>query len=86
MVTGEDVGGLGHEVHTAEHDVLGLGPFLGQHRQAERVAPCIGPAHDLVTLVVVAEDEQPVAQGGLGRRDAVGELHLGRLGVPLRQR
>ncbi len=36
---------------------VGLGVLLGQHRQAERVAPGVGPAHDLVALVVVAEDE-----------------------------
>ena len=55
---GEDVGRLGHEVHAAEDDVLGLGPLLGEHRQPERVAPGVGPAHDLVALVVVAEDEE----------------------------
>ena len=63
VVAGQDVGRLGHEVHAAEHDVLGLGALLGQHRQPERVAPGVGPAHDLVALVVVAEDEQPVTEG-----------------------
>ena len=29
VVAGEDVGRLGHEVHAAEHDVLGLGPAPG---------------------------------------------------------
>ena len=28
VVAGEHVGGLGHEVHAAEHDVVGLGPLL----------------------------------------------------------
>ena len=35
VVAGEDVGRLGHEVHAAEDDVVGLGPLLGQHREAE---------------------------------------------------
>ena len=34
VVAGEDVGRLGHEVHAAEDDVLGLGSLLGEHRQA----------------------------------------------------
>ena len=39
VVGGEDVGRLGHEVHAAEHDVVGLGPLLGQHRQAVASRP-----------------------------------------------
>jgi hypothetical protein len=57
VVAGEDVGGLGHEVHAAEDDELRLGPLLGEHRQPEGVATGVRPAHDLVPLVVVAEDE-----------------------------
>ena len=45
VVAGEDVGRLGHEVDAAEHDVLGVGPGAGQHRQPEGVAPGVGPAH-----------------------------------------
>ena len=63
VVTGQDVGRFGHEVHAAEDDVLGLGMLLGEHREAVRIAPGVGPAHDLVALVVVAEDEEPVAEG-----------------------
>ena len=68
VVAGEDVGRLGHEVDAAEHDVLGR-RVGGQAGQAEGVAPGVGPAHDLVALVVVAEDEEPVAERGLGRAD-----------------
>ena len=39
VVGGEDVGGLGHELHAAEHDVLGVTLVGGEARQAERVAP-----------------------------------------------
>ena len=68
VVAGEDVGRLGHEVHAAEHDVLGLGALLGEDRQPERVAPGVGPAHDLVALVVVAEDEDAGRRGRPWRR------------------
>jgi hypothetical protein len=71
---GEDVGRLGHEVHAAEHDVVGGGVGRGKLGEAERVAPGVGPAHDLVALVVVAEDEDALAEGGLGGGDPPGEL------------
>jgi hypothetical protein len=82
---GEHVGRLGHEVHAAEDDEVGLGPLLGEDGEAVRVAPSVGPAHDLVPLVVVAEDEQPLAEGGLGRLDHASELVGRRVGVALGQ-
>ena len=86
VVAGQDVGRLGHEVHTAEHDVLGFGTLLGQHRESKRVTPGIGPRHDLVTLVVMPENEQPVAQGRLGVADPARQL-VGRCRcVPLGER
>ena len=86
VVGGEDVGRLGHEVHAAEHDVGG--PVVGgrQPGETERVAPGVGPAHDLVPLVVVAQDEQAVAEGGLGRLDARRQVVRRGAGVPLGER
>ena len=72
VVGGEDVGGLGHEVHAAEHDVVGLGALGGLLRELERVAGDVGELDDLVALVVVAEDEDLRAElvlGGPGPRD-----------------
>jgi hypothetical protein len=63
---GEDVGRLGHEVHAAEHDELGLGAGRGVAGQLERVARDVGELDDLVALVVVTEDEQAIAERGLG--------------------
>ena len=77
VVARQHVGRLGHEVDAAEDDVVGLRALLGEDRQAERVAPGVGPAHDLVALVVVAEHVDPVAERGLGGADALGQL-LGR--------
>src|SRR5690606_33238368 len=70
----------------AEHDELGLLLLLGQHRQPVAVAAGVGEADDLVALVVVAEDEDAVAQGGLGCRDAVRQLLWRSSGVPLWER
>jgi hypothetical protein len=62
VVAGEDVGRLGHEVHAAEHDDVGLGALLGQDRQPVGVAAGVGPTDHVVSLVVVPEYEQPVAE------------------------
>ena len=86
MVGGEDVGRLGHEVHAAEHDEVGLGPLLREHRQPVRVAAGVGPPHDLVALVVVAEDEDAVAERRPGPRRSARELVGRRRGVPLGER
>ncbi len=40
---GEDVGRLGHEVHAAEHDELGLRLVGGDAGQTEGVTPGVGP-------------------------------------------
>jgi hypothetical protein len=84
LVGGEDVGRLGHEVHAAEDDVGGVGTALGQLGQLEGVAPGVGPDHDLVALVVVAEDEDLGPEGGLGRADPLGQLLVGRVSVVVR--
>ena len=77
----EQVGGLGHEVHAAEHDRLGLGVRLRGVRELERVADVVRVAHDLFALVEVAEDHDPVAERLLRGADARVELVGGRLAV-----
>ena len=77
----QQVGGLGHEVHAAEHDRLGLGVRLRGVRELERVADVVGVAHHLFALVEVAEDHDPVAEGRLRRADARVELFGGGLAV-----
>ena len=67
VVGGEDVGGLGHEVHAAEDDVLGLRARRGLLGELEGVTGDVGELDDLVALVVVAEDEDPVAERRLRR-------------------
>ena len=86
MVAGEHVGGLGHEVHAAEHDVGRLVVVGRELRELERVADQVGPADHFVALVVVAEDQEPFTERGLGGRDPGRELVVGREGVVVRQR
>ena len=86
VVAGQHVGRLGHEVDAAEDDELGLGLARREAGEAEGVAAGIGPPHDLVALVVVAEDEQPIAERGLGGADHGGQLVVGRGGIPLGER
>ncbi len=79
--SGEDVRRFGHEVDSAEHDVIGLGLAGGDPGQPEGVAPGVGPPHDLVALVVVPEDDRAAAELGLGLSDPVGELVRAGAGV-----
>src|SRR3546814_5177939 len=77
---------LGHEVHTAENDGCGVVSVLGEHGQSVAVAAGIDPSDDLVALVVVSEDEEPVAEGGLGGGDASLEVFGVGVGVALVER
>ena len=59
---GEDVAAFGHEVDTAEDDVVGLGVLGGLLSKLERVAAEVGEFDDVVALVVMSEDEESVAE------------------------
>ena len=84
VVGGQDVGRLGHEMDAAEHDVVGVAVVGGQAGQPEGVASGVGPAHDLVALVVVAEDQEAGAEGGLGRADPCRQVVWRGVGVARR--
>ena len=72
----QDVGALGHEVHAAEDDVLGLGTGGSLAGELERVAQHVGELDDLVALVVVTQHEQLVAERLLGAAGAVDEVRV----------
>ena len=74
---GQDVGRLGHEVHAAEDDVVGLRPGGRLAGELERVAGHVGELDDLVALVVVAEDEDALAERRLGRAARVDQVGIG---------
>jgi hypothetical protein len=78
VVGGQDVGRLGHEVDAAEDHELGLGPGRRLLGQAEGVAAGVGEGDDLVALVVVAEDERPLAERRPGRPGPLDQLGVGR--------
>ncbi|MNW53795.1 hypothetical protein D3C74_313710 [compost metagenome] len=77
-VRGEDVRALGHEVHAAEEDELGLGAGRGLACELERVARDVREVDDLVALVVVAQDEGSRAERGAGRAGTFDEVGVAR--------
>ena len=86
---GQDVRGLGHEVHAAEDDGLGVGPGQRRVGELEGVAHEVRVLDDLVALVEVAQDDGAVAQRRLGGADPGVELGvagqlvlLGQLALP----
>ena len=77
--TRQDVGGLGHEVHAAEHDRLGVGHRQRGVGELERVAHEVGVLDDLVALVEVPEDHELAAERLLGSADARVQLVVAHL-------
>ena len=73
---GENVGGLGHEVHAAEDDVLGLGLVGGLSRKFETVAGEVGEIDDGILLIVVSQHYQSASKGLLGGLDSNAQLRL----------
>jgi len=73
-------------VHAAEDDVGGALVVGGEAGQEERVPDRIGPTNDLVALIVVTEDDEPVAEGRFGGGDALDERFLGGERLLVRER
>src|SRR6266516_8044816 len=70
MFPPQDVCAFGHEVDAAENDIAGVG-FRSLKREFEGIAAKIGEFYDLVTLVMVAENDHVLAQAGLGGGNSV---------------
>jgi hypothetical protein len=77
VVPGEDVGGLGHEVHAAEDDELGIRTRRRVAREFERVAGDVCELDHLVALVVVTQHEDPFAQRILRGRRSRHQVRVG---------
>ena len=73
----EDVGGFGHEVDAAEEDELDALLAGGVLGELEAVAGEVGVLDHFVALVVVAEDDETIAEGGAGIVDALLKLRGG---------
>src|SRR5262249_26302558 len=80
VIAGQDVRALRHEVDAAEDDEVRLAARRGLLGELERVPTEVGPADDLVALVVMAEDDEARSKERLGLADALREL-LGRHGA-----
>jgi len=70
VLAAENIGALGHKVHTAEHDIATLG-LRSLEGEFEGVTAEIGELDDFVALVVMAQYHDVLAQAGLGGGDAV---------------
>ena len=73
-------------MHAAEHDVVRLRVLGDRIRELERVAGVVGELDDLVTLVVMAEDHESLAERGARRRDAQRHLVVGQAEIGLGER
>ena len=73
-------------MHAAEHDVVGVGPAGDLAREPERVAGVVGELDHFVALIVVAEDDEPVAERRARRGDARVHLRVGQAEILLGQR
>jgi len=52
-------------MHAAEDDELRIGSGCGVASELEGITGDIGELDDLVALIVMTEDEEPIAQGSL---------------------
>ena len=86
MRAAEHVGALGHEVHAAEDDELGVRVLADLAGELVGIADVVGELDHFVALIVVAEDDEPAAERGLGRGDAAIHLLVGQAEIALRQR
>jgi hypothetical protein len=66
---GQDVRDFGHEMHPAEHDVLGVG-LRSQLGKLQRIARQVGVPVNIGALVVVGENGDPLAELFPGGNDA----------------
>ena len=67
----QDVGALGHEVDTAEHDesrIRTLHCLLGK---LKAIASKVSMLDDLIALIVMPQNEQAITQLSLGIKDAL---------------
>jgi hypothetical protein len=84
MCGAENIRALGHEVNAAENYELGVFLFSSPGGEFEGVSPEIRKADDLVPLVMMAKDYQPVSEPGANIANAPVRLAIGQLAETLR--
>ena len=82
----QQVGALRHEMHAAEHDVVGRRVARDGLGELPGVAGIVGEPDHFVPLVVVPENHQPIAKRGARGGNAHVHLLVGQPEVGLRQR
>ena len=80
VIAGQNVGALCHEMHAAENNELRLWSCGGLLGELERIPGDIGELNDLVTLIVMAQDEEPFAEFLLGCQGTRDKIGVGRRG------
>ena len=85
MRPAEDIRALGHEVHAAKDDVLGVLPIAGPLGQLEGVSADVGKLDDLVALVVMPENDETLAEASLELANPLVGLAVGQTGEVLRK-
>ena len=83
---GKDVSALGHEMHAAEDDELGVFLLGGLAGELEAVAGEVGEIDNGVLLIMMPEDDQPGAQRIFCLLDAKAQLRVRELGIDRRER
>jgi hypothetical protein len=73
----QDISGLSHEMNAAEDDKLDSALLGGFPRQFVAVPGEIGEGDDAILLVVMSEDDQPMAEALPGRPNPPIELGVG---------
>jgi hypothetical protein len=74
---GQNVGGLGHEVNAAEDDPAAVAIVGGHAAELEAVAGEVGELVNLVLLIMMAEDQELVAQSRFDGADPTFEVLIG---------
>ena len=82
----QDVGTLGHEVHAAKHDELGVGMLAHLAGKLVGIADVVGELDHFVALIVVTEDHQAAAEGRFGRGNAAVHFLVGKAEIAFGQR
>ena len=84
LIAREDVGRLGHEMDAAEHDGAASAALRRELAELVTIASEIGVPDHLVLLIMVAQDQQRVAQLPLDREDSLPEFGIRSVAIRLK--
>src|SRR5262249_50839413 len=85
MRRAEDICALRHKMDATEHDEFCLFLLTRPGRQLEGIAAEVGKLNDIIALVVVTQNDQPLAQTIPNRTYSLIRLRIGKLAEALWQ-